>query len=559
MPAKARRPESKEADALARARSAIDRQAWSEAFAQYTAADAATPLEPADLERFANTANLLGRTAEREALGVRAHHGYADRGNAECAARCAFWLGFELVMTGDTARGGGWLARAKRLLDDAGCDTVVYGYLLMPEGIRRVYTDGAAEACLTFEKALGIGRRFGDTTLITFARNGMGRALIKLGRSAEGVALLDEVMVAVTASEIPPVVVGAVYCSVIEGCHEIFDMRRAQEWTDALARWCAAQPDIVPFRGQCMVRRAEMMQLHGAWPGALDEARRACEWLSDPPGQPAARSAFYRCAELHRLRGAFAEAEAAYRLASDAGRQPHPGLALLWLAQGRTDAAVAAIRRLLRERQDGRMRAQVLEASIEILLETNDVKAARAAAAELAEFAIAVGAPYLTATAAHGTGAVLLADGQPEAALVELRAAWNGWRELGAPFEAARTRVLIALAHRALGDDDTSALELDAARHVFDELGAATELTRAFAVSASPARAQGGELTERELDVLELVATGKTNRGIATVLGISEKTVARHVSNIFTKLDLSSRSAATAYAYQHKLLKDAHT
>jgi DNA-binding NarL/FixJ family response regulator len=154
---------------------------------------------------------------------------------------------------------------------------------------------------------------------------------------------------------------------------------------------------------------------------------------------------------------------------------------------------------------------------------------------------------------------VLLADGQPEAALVELRAAWNGWRELGAPFEAARTRVLIALAHRALGDDDTSALELDAARHVFDELGAATELTRARALSAPPAKAQGGELTERELEVLESVATGKTNRGVATALGISEKTVARHVSNIFTKLDLSSRSAATAYAYRHKLLKDAHT
>lgn len=555
MAAKARPSET---DALARAGAAFDRSAWSEAFAAFIEADAASPLRPRDLERLAGVAHLLGRNAERDAAGLRAHQGYADSGDVEGAARSAFWLGFGGVVPGESARDAGWLARAKRMLDDAGRDSVVYGYLLMPQGMGKTRMSDPAGGQADFEIALDIARRFGDASLAAFARNGIGRSLIRRGQVDDGLALLDEVMAAVASGEVIPGIVGAVYCSVIDGCHEVFDLRRAQEWTDVLSEWCVRHPDVVPFRGQCLTRRAEIMQLHGAWPDALDEARRACEWLGDPPGNRAVGPALYRCAELHRLRGEFSEAQAAYRAASDVGRNPHPGLALLWLAQGKTDAAVGAIRRLLGEPQPARQRAEVLEAAIRILLSARDPGAARRASDELSTLAAALRAPYLCAAAAQGAGSVLLAEGKPSDALAQLREAWNAWQDLGAPFEAARTRLLIGRAHRALGDEETAALELEAARRALATLGAAAEVVEPDR-PVSPARAPDEPLTEREREVLRLIASGKTNRAIATALGISEKTVARHVSNIFLKLDLSSRSAATAYAYEHRLLKATST
>ncbi|HEY4305443.1 MAG TPA: LuxR C-terminal-related transcriptional regulator [Gemmatimonadaceae bacterium] len=550
--------ESPETDALTRARAAFDRCAWSDAFVAFTEADAALSLAPDDLERGASVAHLLGRSADRDSLELRAHQGYLDRADVESAARCAFWVGFSGVMEGDVARGSGWLARAKRLLDDAERDSVIRGYLLMPQGIMKSMSNDAVAGRALFEEALSIARRFGDTTLAGFARNGIGRAMVRLGQVDEGLTLLDEVMAAIAAGEVGTQIVGNIYCNMIEACLEVFDLRRAQEWTDVLSEWCASQPDIVPFRGHCLTRRAEIMQLHGAWPDALEEARRACEYLTDPPGQRAAGPALYRCAELHRLRGSFVEAEAAYRAASDVGRNPHPGLALLWLAQGKSDAALGAVRRMLVEVQLPRQRAEVLEASIRILLSVGDCEAARQSATELAEIATTLGAPYLLAAAAQGAGSVLLAEGRASEALGELRTAWNAWQDLGAPFEAARTRVLIAHAAHALGDEETSVIELEAARRALTTLGAAAELIDAPGKALKQTEPDEA-LTEREREVLRLVATGKTNRAIASALGISEKTVARHVSNIFLKLDLSSRSAATAYAYERRLLKATST
>jgi DNA-binding NarL/FixJ family response regulator len=304
------------------------------------------------------------------------------------------------------------------------------------------------------------------------------------------------------------------------------------------------------------VRRAEIMQLRGEWPDALDQAESAREWLSRPPAHQAVGGAFYQLAELHRLRGEFDEAEEAYRAASASGREPHPGLALLRLAQGRVEAATSAIRRVREEAGDPRTRSRVLGAYIEIMLAAGDVPAARAATDELERIAGEVGAPVLLFAAAQSTGAVLLAEGRPRDALAALRSASAGWREVGAPYEEARARVLIGLAHRALGDGDTAAMELDAARQAFRQLGAAPDLGRTPAArSGARAAAGAGGLTAREVEVLGLVATGKTNRAIAGRLGISEKTVARHISNIFSKLNLSSRAAATAYAYEHRLLQ----
>ena len=296
------------------------------------------------------------------------------------------------------------------------------------------------------------------------------------------------------------------------------------------------------------------MQLHGVWPDALEEVRRACAGLSHPASQDAAGAAFYQLAELHRLRGELAEAEAAYREATRWGRSPQPGLALLRLAQGQVEAAAGAVRREVDEAEGRAARARLLPAFVEIVLAEGDVEAARAGADELAAIAAELDAPLLHAVSAHASGAVLLQEGDPRAALTALRRAWNIWKALEAPHEAARVRVLIALACRDLGDQDTAEMELDAARWVFQQLSAAPDLARVDALSRQADGRDTGGLTAREAQVLRLVAAGMTNRAIAADLILSEKTVARHVSNIFTKLDVPSRAAATAYAYEHGIV-----
>jgi DNA-binding CsgD family transcriptional regulator len=460
-----------------------------------------------------------------------------------------------MLDAGDRAQATGWTARATRLLDEGQHDCVERGYLLLPLALQLVAQGNMAAALDRFGEAAAIGQRFGDRDLVGLARQGQGRMLVRLGQIDRGMPLLDEVMVAVTAGEVSSPVVGQIYCSVIAACFESFDMRRAQEWTDALSRWCAAQPDLVPYRGQCLVYRAEMKLLLGQWADALNEARHACERLAAPPVRPAAGAAFYLLAELSRLRGEVADAEKSYRRASEAGRTPQPGLALLWLAQGRRDAAKAAIDRLVNEAGDRRLRARLLAADVEILLAAKEVAAARRAADELASIAATLSTPYFTAVSDRASGAVQLAEGDARAALGSLRRSFAIWQENDIRYEAARVSELIGVSCRELGDTESGRMELDAARRVFEQLGATPDLERVEELlhTADPSRANG-ELTAREVQVLRLVARGKTNRVIAAELEISEKTVARHVSNIFTKLDLSSRSAATAYAYQHHLV-----
>jgi ATP/maltotriose-dependent transcriptional regulator MalT len=539
-------------EACARGREAFGRRAWAAALAELSAADREAPLEPEDLERLATAAYLAGNDDASAGAWERAHHELLRRGEVLPAARCAGWLVFVLMTGGEFARAGGWLARARRLVDDEG-DCAEQGHLLVPEAFQHAYAGDWPSAYAIAGQAAAIGDRFADVELVTLARNVQGRALIAQGKTVEGMTLLDEIMVAVMADEVSEIVAGSVYCSVIEACQEVFDLRRAQQWTAALTHWCDSQPDLVPFSGHCLVHRAEIMQLHGAWPDALEAAQQARERLLQRP-QPAVGAAFYQQAELHRLRGEFAQAEAAYQQASRWGREPQPGLARLRLVQGQVGAAAAAIRRVVDAAQDRVARSRLLPAHVEIMLAAGDIDAARAAADELSEIADDLDAPLLRALAAQAQGAVLLLEGDARAALAALRPAWTAWQELEVPYEAARARVLIGLACRQLGDEDSAEMELDAAHWIFGRLGAGPDVAHAQSLSGKAAATPASGLTARELEVLRLVATGKTNRVIAADLFVSEKTVARHVSNIFTKLGLSSRAAATAYAYEHDLV-----
>jgi DNA-binding NarL/FixJ family response regulator len=542
-------------EGIDRGRAAFDRRAWGLAYDNLSAAARDEPLEVADLERLAAAAYLVGRSAESSAVWARAHQECARAGAVARAARCAFWLAFALLNGGELARGGGWVARAQRLLDDRGLDCVEHGYLRYAAALRAVFSGEIGAAHAAFGTACRIGSQFADPELVTLARIGEGRCLIYLGELERGVALLDEAMVAVGAREVSPIAAGDAYCTVIDGCHELFDVRRAAEWTDALHRWCDEQPELVLYRGECLVHRAEIMALHGAWSAAQEEVRRAVERLADPPGRGILGAAAYLRGELHRLRGEFADAEQAYRDASGLGREPLPGLALLRLAQGRTPAADAAIRRARQEADDPITRARILGPYVEIVLAAGDVPAARAAADELALVADELNQPFIRALTAHTTGVVLLAEDDPDRALTALRRAWTGWCELDAPHEAARARAHIGLACRALGDTDGAELEWHAARSAFSTLGAGPDLAWVESLSRATDRSGAAGLTARELEVLAFVATGRTNRQIADRLVISEKTVASHLNHIFTKLGLGSRAAVTGYAYEHGLVR----
>jgi ATP/maltotriose-dependent transcriptional regulator MalT len=542
-------------DPLERARVAFEGQAWADAYEGLIEAQGIAPLGLDDLERLATAAFLTGRHEESEDLWIVAHQTALRFGRAPRAARCAFHVAMGMIDRGEMARGAGWLGRANHVLEEHGQDCAERGLLLLPVGLQLLDEGDFEGGRAAFERAAAIGARFGDVDVVTFAGLGRGRALISRGSVVEGMALLDEAMVAVTSGETTPITTGVVYCAVIEICQRLFDLRRAQEWTSALSGWCSAQPDLVPYRGQCLVHRAEIMQLHGRWDEAAAEARQARERLS---GQPAEGVAIYLEAELHRLRGRFDEAIELYRQANEFGHSPQPGLAQLRLAQGQIQVAAAAIRRQVDEVTDVVERTRLLAPFVEIALASGDVAGARGAADELAAIAAQLAAPLLLAASAAANGSVLLAEGDARAALPELRAARSAWQEMDAPYQAALVRASIGRACRALGDDDTGVMELEAARHAFEALGAAPDEARTGGLLAVPpdsaTRSGRDVLTVRELEVLRLVATGRTNRAVARELVISEKTVARHVSNIFAKLDLSSRAAATAYAYEHDLV-----
>jgi DNA-binding CsgD family transcriptional regulator len=541
--------------ALVRGRDAAGRSEWADAYDALSEADGTVALGPPDLELLATAAFLMGHGDDSVDALRRVFQLHLDNGDIDPAVRCAFWLGFQLIGGGDFGQAEGWLARVGRIVDDLDEERVAHGYRLLPQAFVQALVMGDYAGGREIAARAGdFGRRFGDPDVVALALNIQGRSLLAEERVAEGLAALDEAMVAVVAGELTAPAAGVVYCSVIEACEEISELRRAHEWTAALTQWCDRQHGMVTFTGQCLLHRAAIKQLRGEWQEALAECEHARDRLAVASDRYAMGAAIYRMGELHRLRGESDAAEEAFRQAGEWGGDPQPGLCLLRLEQGRRDLAVAAITRAVDEAHEPAARRKLLPAFVEVMVAACDLAAARRGADELTEIADLYGTSALAAEAGLARGIVLLAEADALAALVELRRAVGLWRDLDAPYEEARTRVILAQACRAVGDEDAAALELAAARRVFESLGARPALASIESLVAGSSAGVRAGLSIRELEVLRLLATGKTNRAIADDLLLAVRTVDRHVSNIFTKLGVSSRAAATAFAYEHELV-----
>jgi len=468
-------------------RDSFSRRQWVDASVSLSRAAEESSLGAEDLELLACASYMLGHDDDYVEWLQRAHRVQLEAGDHGRAARCAFWIGHNLVFRGQAAPAKGWFARAQRLLDREPSDSVDHGYLQIADLLDHVFAGDAVGAQTVAARIIRIGERFDDKDLTALGMMEQGHALVRQGQSREGLRLVDETMIAVTVGELSPIVAGIVYCNTIIFCRGIFDVRRAREWTAALTRWCDEQPQMVAHNGQCLLHRAEIMTLEGGWADALHELRRLEEqYVAGVLNRLALGDAAYQRGEVHRLRGEFEQAEVAFDEASQRGRQPQPGLALLRLAQGREGDAAAAVRRAVTETTTWSLRATLLPGYVRVMLDVRDIDAARTACRELEDIAASHDAPILHAWSLHATGATALAANEPEAALVALRRAWQTWEELGATYEAARVRVEISLSCQGLGDADSATLELKAARRVFAELGAAPDLKALDALSRAP-------------------------------------------------------------------------
>jgi DNA-binding CsgD family transcriptional regulator len=536
-------------DALGRGRGLFEQRAWQECWSALTAADEQSPLAVDDLRLLSISAYLAGHEESSADALARAYRLALETDDVSLAAQVSFWLAFMLLNTGAVARGSGWATRSRQLVEEHGLHGVEPALLKVMDAHQLIETERTAEGLSLAREALRDSEGIDDPDLRPLATLTVAQALMRLGRGREALDYMDDVIVAIAVDDVNPIITGLAYCAATATCLSLYELRRAREWATALSRWCDDQPGLVPYRGHCLVHRAQVMTLQGAWADALDETVQACERMP----QPAVGVAYYQLGELHRLMGAFDQAEEAYRVANSWGRRPEPGLVRLRLAQGRPDVAEHTIRRLYAEEHDGPTRAEILVVTVEVMLEVGDVETAQAACAELTEMAEGLDSPMLRATSGQCSGSVALAVGDPERALGLLRRAWRAWQDLDLPYDAARTRILIARGLRALGDEDSAQMELDAARTALDRIGAAPDVHRVDLLAGNPVTDQGS-LTPREVEVVRLVARGHTNRAVANELFLSEKTVARHLSNVYAKLGISSRAAATAYAYDHGLV-----
>jgi DNA-binding CsgD family transcriptional regulator len=545
-------------DQLEAARDAYARRVWPEARAAFEAAREHTALSADDLYQLGDAAWWMGAMDEATHVWEEAYRHYLHGEQPRGAAMTALSVAVNFFLRGDETVGAGWMARAQRLLADE-TDSAEHGYvvyLLEVEaqlgGIAPGQSAAVDALVASARRVQELGRRHHDPNLVTGGLMGEGRALVKVGRVDEGLRLLDEAMVGVLSGELGPEWAGNVYCHLMSAAHELADVHRAVAWTEATTRWLEGLPAAVLFTGICRVHRSQVHQLTGSWELAEREAARVCRDLVTI--QPAtAAEAHYQVGEIRRLRGDLEGAEQAYQRAHQLGRDPQPGHALLRLAQGRVDAASASIRTaLLAEADDRLVRARLCAAQVEIALAAGDEATARQACEELQEVAERYASSGLEVLARHARGALLLEAGDPAAALPVLRDACRRWQGVEAPYDCARVRTLLARTYEQLGDGEAAERERDVAVEVFRRLGADADLRRARAATEHADGPPAG-LTAREVEVLALVAAGRSNRQVAAQLVISEKTVARHLSNIFTKLAVTSRTEAAAFAFAHGL------
>lgn len=527
-------------------------QSWTETYKALKKRE--ETLKTGELYQLAVAAYLLGKDVESIDILSTTHHHFLKTENVSQAIRCAFWIGMLLMIKGERSRGGGWFSRAQRLAEEHPCKGTENGLLLIPAGLKSLSTGSADIAYANFKKACEAGKGYNDPDLTTLSLLGQGQAMVQLENISKGMALLDEAMVATESADISPLVLGIVYCAVIETCLKVYDIRRAQEWTAVLSQWCESQPDMLPFRGQCLIRRSQIMHIHGEWSKAQEEMQRACRILSKPPGEPAAGEAYYLLAETFRLRGDFQQAEECYIEANRWRRKPQPGLALLRLAQNEKELAVNGVQRALDETNTPLQRIKILPAYIDIMLGREKITEARSAVNELIAAAEKYDTTYIQAITAYCQGALLLKENKPAAAVKALCKSLNFWNELDAPYRAATTRLLLGIAYKDQRDQDTAMMELTAAQRIFKDLKALPDLKKVEALLEVRHEPDLHGLTSRELQVLLLVAGGKTNKTIADKLSISERTVERHLSNIFNKLQVNSRTEATAFAYKNHFL-----
>ncbi|MFF8836837.1 LuxR C-terminal-related transcriptional regulator [Streptomyces sp. NPDC015130] len=586
--ARAARAAAHPADEVERARDAAERESWAEAYALLHAHDLhpSRALTADDLSVLADAAWWSGHVDESVTARLRSHAAFLAAGDHRGAGLAAWWLHYEYRGLGRPAAAAGWLHRARHHLEDQPpCPEQCF--LAWTDAEEAEQQGDRAAALAATRRMTRLALRSASPDLVALSRQAESAVLLANGRRSEALALLDDAMCAVTAGELSGVFTGWLYCLALTQCMEAADFGRAVEWTNAAMEWCAPpwagrppepgaqtsaeagsasapEPSAAlavasgenPFRGVCRAHRVEVLDLLGTWALAEEEARQACREVPVDCLESAA-AAFYAAGDVQRRQGRLDEAAVSYAHAHELGRIPQPGLALLRLAQGRADAAVAGVDLALACQSDPRHdllgRARLLAARTEVALAVRDVPGASRAARELD--ALAGDVPLLRATADTALGAVALAEARTGPALRLLRQALAGWLELRVPYEAAQVRMLLAAADRTVGDEEAARLELAAARAVFERLGAVPDARRAAALlSGGKRRRLPGGLTAREAEVLRLVAGGGTNKDIAQALVISEHTVSRHLNNIFAKLGVGSRAAATGYAYAHDLV-----
>jgi class 3 adenylate cyclase/exonuclease VII small subunit len=462
------------------ARAAAARGAWREAYARYADVDA-RELEPSDLESNGEAAWWSGRLDEAIALRERAHAAYAAAGDDLSAARLALTLSWDYEGRGAFAVSHGWFANAERLLEPLP-EAPEHGWLLLTQALTKLFVEGDLEAAReTFDEAFALAKRVGDRDVQLLALSGLGRTAIKAGDAERGLRLLDEASAAAVSGGIRPHSTGLVYCLTISACRDLGDYRRAAEWTEAANRWCD-QLDVTGFPGACRIHRAEVLRLRGDWPAAEAQAVAACEELHDFDRRITA-DGHYEIGEIKRQRGDFEGAEEAYRKANELGRDSQPGLALLRLAEGKVDAAVAGITRSLQDTVDPLVRLRRLPARVEIAVAAGDLPAARAAADELESTidAYKIGerrAAAFDATLHTARGRIRLAEKDWEGAVQTLKRARDEWQGVGAPYETSQARMLLGIALRRRGDEHGAASELEGALDVFERLGARLDAER---------------------------------------------------------------------------------